>query len=472
MENGKLIELLKSFSVGELREFKDFVASPFFNKNEDLIRLYAYLKNLAPHFSGDALNRKQIYQLLFPEATFNDKKIRYLMSDLLLLIEQYIGFKYCKKQIINPSYYALNAYVDRGLDKHYQFLLKKTQDKLEKSPYRNTAYFLQEYLIAEVDEHFFLKKQVRKFDNRLQKVVDSLDLFYLSNKLKYSCEMLNFQKVLSAEYNIELGEEIKEYLATSERKEVPIIAIYYEIFLMLSTDKDIHYWELKKLLNKYVDITDIQERKLMYFYAINFCIRKVREKEERYVSECLELYLKGIDEEFIFEKGYLSPWTYKNVVKLGLRLKRFEWTEQFIIEHEEKLPENFRKNARYFNMADLYFYKEDFGKAQEYLTQVEFSDIYYNLDSKVMLLKIYYKLKEEEALSSLLASFSIFLKRNKLISTNVRKTYLNFCSLLQQLMRKKKTHFVSIHDKIINTEMLSSRQWLLDVYQERLEQQK
>ena len=44
MHNSKLIELLKSFSASELREFKDFVASPFFNKNEELSLFYAYLK--------------------------------------------------------------------------------------------------------------------------------------------------------------------------------------------------------------------------------------------------------------------------------------------------------------------------------------------------------------------------------------------------------------------------------------------
>ena len=45
--SNKLIELLKTFSASELLAFRDFTASPYFNKREELVRLYAHLKKAA-----------------------------------------------------------------------------------------------------------------------------------------------------------------------------------------------------------------------------------------------------------------------------------------------------------------------------------------------------------------------------------------------------------------------------------------
>ncbi|MEM8907213.1 MAG: hypothetical protein AAGD05_05140, partial [Bacteroidota bacterium] len=201
----------------------------------------------------------------------------------------------------------------------------------------------------------------------------------------------------------------------------------------------------------------------MHLYAINFCIRKMREKKEHYVEEALNIYLKTINSGLLLENDYLSPWTYKNVVKLGLRLQRFDWTEQFILKYNSHIKATFRSNALHLNLADLYYYKKEYDLALHNLNKVEFSDIFYTLQAKVMLLKIYYETQEEEALHSLVASFRIFLKRNKLISNNVRKTYQNFISLLYRLLKENRTDLTEVKTLINNTELLTDRQWLLDV---------
>ncbi len=192
----------------------------------------------------------------------------------------------------------------------------------------------------------------------------------------------------------------------------------------------------------------------------------MRENEEQYVEEALNIYLKTIKSGLLIEKGFLSPWTYKNVIKLGLRLQRYDWTETFILKYNPNISEAFRSNSLHLNLADLYYYKKDYDRALSNLTKVEFSDIFYTLQAKVMLLKIYYETKEEEALHSLIASFRIFLKRNKLISNNVRETYQNFTTLLQRLLKENKESFTEVKELIHNTELLTDRQWLLGVYEE------
>ena len=164
---------------------------------------------------------------------------------------------------------------------------------------------------------------------------------------------------------------------------------------MLTKENGGPYFEkLKSLLNEHFHHFQKEEMMEMHLYAINFCIRKIREKEERYVEEALNIYLKTIEDGLLFEHGYLSPWTYKNVVKFGLGLNRFDWTENFIHKYNKSLATSFQKDALQFNLADLYYYKNDLGKALEHLRNVEFSDIYYTLGAKVILLKIYFPSNE------------------------------------------------------------------------------
>ena len=465
MHNSKLIAILKTFSSKELREFKDFVSSPFYNKNEELVHFYIYLKKSAPEFSFKKVERENAYASIFPGKKYDEKHLNYLMSFLLKLTEKYIGLKKYENKGILADYHILEACVERDLQKHYQNLYQKSKSKLAKSHLRDANYYYQNYLLADVADKHFQNQKIRRFDKNLQHATNYFDLFYLSNKLKFNCEMLDREKVLSVDYQHNMIDEVMDYLKNNDHDQYPSIAIYYQIFLSLTEKEgDVHFEKLKHLLLNHFHEIGNEEMKHMHLAALNFCIRKVRQKENKYVEEAFNLFLKGIENRLLYENNHLSPWTFKNVVKLGLRLKRFDWTEQFILEYQNHLDEEFRQNALHYNLADLYYYKKDLNKALTYLQKVEYSDVFYALHSKVMLLKIYYELDEEEALFNLLASFRIYLKRNKLISNSVRETYQNFISILTQIVKSDPKQIQTIKEKIVNTELLTDRAWLNKIF--------
>ncbi|MEN0006803.1 MAG: hypothetical protein AAF798_21795, partial [Bacteroidota bacterium] len=206
---------------------------------------------------------------------------------------------------------------------------------------------------------------------------------------------------------------------------------------------------------------DTGEQRDIYYFAINYCIRRIRVGEKAFANDLMELYIQGLEEEILFDNGKLSPWAFKNMVKLGLSLKRFQWVEQFVPQYYQFLPDKEREIGFHYNMADLYFQKRDFDKAYDHLNQVEFTDIYYNLGAKVMLLKIYYEKDETEALLSLLKAFKMFLTRNKLVAKNVKEAYLNFVKLLSQIHKSFPTDYPTLLEKIQSTTQLTERGWLL-----------
>jgi hypothetical protein len=85
-----------------------------------------------------------------------------------------------------------------------------------------------------------------------------------------------------------------------------------------------------------------------------------------------------------------------------------------------------------------------------------------------MLLKSFYATDALDALSSQLASFMMFLRRNKKISNDYKQTLLNFCSLLHLILRSRPDKKEQVLQKINNTRQKVEGDWLRKVAEEML----
>ncbi|MFN7117758.1 MAG: hypothetical protein ACK4TA_13235 [Saprospiraceae bacterium] len=462
MENSKLLLLLKTFSATELRAFKDFVESPYFNKNEELIRLNAYLKKQAAKgFPGTKLQRKAVYAAVYPGESYDEKKLNYALSLLLKLAERFVAIQGFENWGIVPDYQVLTTYSERHLPKNYDYIFQQASANVEVLPYRNDDYYFQHYLLADVADAHFSAKNERRFDPALQQAADCFDIYYMAKKLRFLCNMLDRQKFISTKYNLYYIDEIKMMLTKRDWSAVPPIAVYYQLLLLLTEKEPLIYFNnFRQLLKAYIQLFPLAEARELYRFAINFYIQQIRVGEKQFAQDLMALYREGIDNQVLLEKGQLSPWTFKNMVKLGLGLRQYDWVEQFVTEFSAKLDADKRQDAYHFNLADLYYHKKDLTKTLFHLNQVEFSDISYHIGAKSMLLKIYYETPETEAFLSLIATFRVFLQRNKSVPKEVKMPYLNFVNLLHELFRHGKTRWDTLREKIEQTPMLTERSWL------------
>lgn len=468
MIDSKLIILLKTFKKTEWRRFKAFLDSPYYNKRSDLLPFFQYIAATSPDFSAKKLEKKIVFKKIYPSKPYEDKQMRYLMNYTLEAAEQFLGQQ--KMQAVSMlDNYILEELVDRKLEKHAKKYFEKITEKYDAVEIKPIDYYFSKYKLADIANKHISNQGLRKDDINLKLASDNLDLFYLTKKLKYSCEMLNRQRVFLTNYDLNFTNLVYDYLLGREDELEPLNAIYCEIYAMLTKeDASENYEHLKELMTKHTKELPEIEKKNFYSYSINFCSQQIRygNKVKYYANECLDLYLEGIQEEVLLDNGFLSPWNFKNVVKLGFNLKKYDWTEQFIQDYYLRLAPEFQSDALHYNLADLAYQRKNYSDAQYHLLLVEYSDIFYTLDSKVMLLKIYFEDGEFEPLFSLIASFSIYLRRNKKISNNFRITYLNFTSLLHQIVRATKDKIPKVVEKINQTESLTSRVWLLDICKE------
>ncbi|HAE35360.1 MAG TPA: hypothetical protein DCG22_06180, partial [Bacteroidetes bacterium] len=154
----------------------------------------------------------------------------------------------------------------------------------------------------------------------------------------------------------------------------------------------------------------------------------------------------------------------KNIVSVATRVQETDWAEQFAKQYKKHLHEKFRNNAFNYNMAYLLFARKQFGKALTALLQVEFTDVFYALDSRTLQIKIYFELEETDALMSALEAFKVYLRRNRTISDSVRTIYMNFVRFVNRILsvppsdseKKQK-----LHEKILEAGNVADIRWLL-----------
>lgn len=469
MNNSKLLDLLKTFSSRDFRRFDAFLRSPYFNTDGDLVRLHDYMRALAPRFTAKKLERKFVWAKLNGKKPLDEKAFSYQMNHLLRLGEQFLGLEQYHSDPPRPEVDVLAALESRRLDKHYKSTLKRIDQALEGQPHRTERFHQMQFEVSGNAILFQSRRQARTYDRHLTEAVGHLDHYYLTARLRLTCELVNRQSILAEPYDSGQVEALLSYLGAvmaSDSIRVPAVALYHQLLLLLTQpEEDRHFQHLKTLMDEYMHLVTDDERPELYATAQNFCIRRIRQGHSRYLKELFELYKTGLETGFLLEDGGLSAWKYKNIASVGLRVREFEWVEGFINDYLPLLPEEFRDTAYAYNKAFLNYSRGNLPQALRLLLQVEFNDIFFSLDTRKMMLMIYYEQDAEEPMLSLMASFRTYLRRNKLISENNRKSYNNFLNLLNAIYKasdpQAKGSRTALLSEIRATQPLVEESWLL-----------
>lgn len=466
MFKSKLISTLRTLSNKELKWFEAYIVSPFFNKNEKAIQLFQLIKKYHPEYEEAKVAMEAICPKLFPKEKVDEQKLRYVMTDLTKLLEDYLSYIEFEKNDVYRRYLLLNAYDHRGLGKYFQGGLEETRELQKKQPHRDKNYYFNQHLLEESSYVHSLATRPRAISSSLQEAVDNLDYYYLSNRLRYSCAILGRQELLQEKYNNRFLGQIMTFMQDTNLDDVPSIAIYHKIALTyMESDNPEHYHKLVELLDKYSGNFSQDEVMDMYTHALNYCVSKINAGQQEYLYETLSIYKTLIAKELIFDSGYITPYDVKNIVTAALRVGDVDWTESFINEYKNRITPEFRESTFTYNLANIYYHKRDFSKALKLLQAVEINDVYYHLSTKVLLLKTYFEVDEPEPFYSLIDAFTNYLKRNKLIADSQRMVYLNFVRYSKKLMQMKlgsKTSPDEVRQELTNLNEIANLQWLLE----------
>ncbi|MEZ4886695.1 MAG: hypothetical protein R3E32_18345 [Chitinophagales bacterium] len=464
----KLTSLLESLDVYEANRCRKFLRSPFFNEDERLVRLFDLL---IPNTSKTPISKSEIWLQLEGETPYKDVKFRRWCSDLTKLVLQFLAQEIYQNTVMPEQLYLIEVVQTRNLEKFYHSSFQNAENLLSKQKHRDSVFFYHEFKLNEAQQKQEFATKGHSEQTSFDVLMQHLDAFYLTQKLRYYCHWLNYRKVLRLEGDMQvpLMTELMQFIEANKVNQMPVVAIYYQIALTLLDDNDEnHYHELKRLLEVHSHLFSSEEAWEMYGYALNYCIRKINSGAE-YLAELFGLYRVTLNKAVILNDGQLDHQHFKNMIAIALRLKQFDWVTDFIEIYQNKLPEKVRENAYTYNMARVYFSKKEWDRVIELLQQVEYDDVFYKLDSKALLLKTYYESGEWLVLDSLIDSFQILLRRNKEISKQHRSNYLNlvkFVKKLNSLTSNHPTKIKALKEKIEATKQVADKGWLLEKLEE------
>lgn len=467
MENNKLYSILNHFNKYEQNRLRKYLQSPYFNKNESLVQLFEVFIddiNKQLKINEGKLSKNLVWEQLSPNTAYDDIRFRKLSSDLLKLVESFLAQQVYDANPLHKATYLIEAVSKKRIDKLYNSVMKTARRLSDYQSYKPANFYYYQYEI-ETNYYDLAEHQFKRHDRKnVEEITNNLDYFYMAEKLKYYCAILNQQNVVSHEYRLLFIEDIIGHIKNFDYKHIPPIAIYYQIFLTLAeTENDSHYFNLKDLISKHILEFPVDEAKKIYESALNYCIRKINEGNQLFLSEYFNLYVDILQKELLHADGELAPLHFRNIITAALRLGNYDWTEGFINKYKEMLPSVFKENAVTFNLAQVYFYQKRYENVISLLQEVEYDDVVYNLSSKSILLATYYETNEIEPLYSLFDSFRVFLNRHKSIPPQRRKNYMNlirFTKRLTKIIPGDQKAISKLNNDIEKEKSIASSNWL------------
>lgn len=446
-------------SPEERRRFRDFVASPYFNRRAETSRL---LEALLP-FHKEAPGKAFLFELVFPGTPYNDHRLRQTMSFLFKLLLEFLAYEAFKADEVEKGRSLGIALHKRQVADLGERVLANAQKRLHALPVRNADYHERAYQLGLASNRLAFDR-VEPGTVAIQEISDQLDTAFLARKLWQACFLWSHQSVSNTAYHYGLLPQIMAYLEKTGIPDDPAIFTYYHCFKALSEPEEARHFErfLKIILENSAVFPD-EELRDLFVLALNFCIRQNNAGNHAYHQAQFELYQKGMTKGYFISDGYLPRTTYLNAVTSALVVGAYHWAEQFTDDYRGQLQVGYRQALWRFNHARLAHARRNSGHALELLRGVDVRDLMLQLAVRTLQIKIFHELGAFDLLESHLQALHTFIRRKKNLGYH-RNNYLNLIRLLRQrlelppLDRSAKKSWLA---QVEATGELAEREWLL-----------
>jgi hypothetical protein len=404
---------------------------------------------------------KALYKSVFRTDVYDDKKLRNTLFALNKYIEQIIALRYIREEDTVRNFVLMRHCFQHNLTKEYNGYLLKV---MEQSRVAETSNLLFSYLSQKTHLDYVEEKKRQFIQDELIRKDQLLDAFYLKEKLWTLFEIDVYKNIYHFEYEPLLAEYISA-IETNKMHYAKNSVRFLQLLLkmMKDFDDDAHYYEALSVLEETHTHIPAKDLRLYYLAVINYAIKKFNTGKKEFRKELFNVYTLQIKHGVLLnEKKTLEPYAYKNIITVALQNGEFPWTKKFIDEYAAYLPKNERENAVQYNTANYYYFVKNFKQCLQLLQTVQFTDVYYNLDARCIILKIYFEEQEWNLLYDHCFAFKAFVLRQKYISDYHKKGYLNLIKWTHKLSAAvfDKKKLKATGERIGNDKNIRELQWL------------
>lgn len=467
MINTKLATLLYTLSEKEIKQLKKWIASPFFNKRKDVIELFDFFCQYQKKYQSTP-SKESIFEHLFPNQNYDDHKVRLSMSFLKKLTEQFLVYQVNQEDTYQQKMLLSKVYRERKLESQAKQLLRDIEKYLTQNSEQKGADHYELSYQYHTEKLEYEKTEDRTLPKSLQKLMKDLDTSYLIRKLMYATRAKTIQNYSDIQYDLGLLKYIIPQLKESENLlSNPVVYGFYKAFRVSSPQAvKADYLELKQLLlDREVEQYSLQELDYLLAIAIGYSTIEANKGNFSILIDLLDFYKFGLEKGLF---GDMNHHTFKNIVNIGLSNRKLDWVDSFIQKYGERIDDKHRVHMVNMSKANLAYFRGEYHEALELIRQTSFNDIFHKINTRIIVLKSLYNLKEWSVLQSQVKAFEVFIRRHVEIGYK-QELYLNFILILRRILN------LNPYDETAKTELqqqlkeqvnIGQKKWLLTILED------
>jgi len=315
----KIIEVMKALPEQKLIRLRAFLSSPYFNTNESLLKLYDFLYQFAPTFSGEELTYQRAYDYIYPGKDYNVNGLNLLRHkfhktlQLFLLHDSFQEDSFFKDSILIREFGKI------GLKKK----IEKIKQKTDKGKIKDTHFFFKKFLFEQELHRIYTANIHMQREKGLHELspanaIETLDRFYVIQKLVYLCQLSNWSNRTKTQTNIQ--DDFTPIPHFSEEEEA-VFHVWNLAFQLLQGNNNVRK-KLQELLQKRSNLFSTNNVRNLAGYIQNDITRNVNGFEKQVLL--FKLYRFQINRG-VFADTNLTANIFGNMFIVSLSLHRAKW---------------------------------------------------------------------------------------------------------------------------------------------------
>lgn len=476
MLGSSLVELFKTLTAKEVKEFALFLGNPYFDRGKYRKEVKIIFELLAKHapdgWERADLTKEKVYKKIFPTAAFVEGRLEKVMVECskslrnFLLAQRYFGEKNWQNAQADYAEELRDRRLLERAEQTTQVLLHDLAEEKAKDIETYARLHRVSALLHGIKSH----KNTWREDLNIGQTLHYLDLYHFANRLRLLNHYLVLNGISKIDSNIDIEKE--RYLCSFwkiEQKEHPSIYILKNIFELYTT-KEISVAaveDLLNLLNEYEkNISDL-DIKNYFAFVRNLCSHLMRTTGNAKAAFLSYRVLRdNLAKGYLYYYGnQIPPGTMLNMCGLACRFEDFDWVYDFINSHKHNIMGNDEQLSYYHVCISYYFfYIKKFQDSLDHIPQNVVNKDYY-VASRCLEVMNYYELKSD-LLQPKLDAFKMYLSRGQVkhLSEKIYTSHNNLVNLLYQIIQSKPgdpKRKELLLERIQEKPQLAFRDWLI-----------
>jgi len=464
MLDTKFISIIKTFSKAQIKEFSNFVHSPFYNRVRNVSSLFDEIKKFYPEFNSRNFTKEYLFKKITGKSNYNDELMRNLFSDLYKLSEEYLAVTGFQKKKNFKNMLTLAELQKCRPEKKILTEFEKLISLYENTEIKDEEFYFTSYQLRNMRNDNFNHKNVEIFQKNISSEISEFAQYFIIHIFDRYFQVSRFRYSYKSRVKHSFLSETIKVWKKYGYMESPLVQIYYDMFMIMVSMDEKYYIQLKELIEAHFKILNHYNRIILFQCMAAFFLNRERSGITKFRNDRFELYRNYEKRGDFIYNNEMDDATYVNAVVAALSIGEFEWAEKFTEDYKKFLPQNMRQDAYYYNLAKILQAKKKNEEALQYLARIIPSNHTIKAVVKVVELQILYELRSFDSIYLKLDSFRHFITKTAQMSANMRESLRNFYKMYSMLTEiksgNKKFSAFQIKKEKENIKYSHSMEWL------------